>query len=88
MTALLIHHNILYETIVSMFKLVISFFFAINLSLISFSTSPCSQDISHVLSFATGELVFIFLREDGERNELDKVFMRHASLKNAVFYIV
>lgn len=63
-------------------------FFAINLSMISFSTSLCSQDISHVFSSSSEELAFIFLREDGERNELDKVFMRHASLKNAVFYIV
>lgn len=25
--------------------------------------------------------IYFFLREDGERNESDKVFMRHASLK-------
>lgn len=86
MTALLIHHNILYETVVSMFKIVISFFFSVNL--IDFCFRFTVQPKHSLCALLYCRRTYIYLRKDGEKDELDEVFMRHTSLKNAVFYIV
>lgn len=87
MTALLIHHNILYETVVSMFKIVISFFF-FSVNLIDFCFRFTVQPKHSLCALLYCRRTYIYLRKDGEKDELDEVFMRHTSLKNAVFYIV
>ena len=87
MTALLIHHNILYETVVSMFKIVISFFF-FSVNLIDFCFRSTVQPKHSLCGLLYCRRTYIYLRKDGEKDELDEVFMRHTSLKNAVFYIV